>query len=36
MNPKLKTYIEKYYPNVKTDLFPFFIKCCEMTTEKDT
>lgn len=35
MNPKLKTYIEKYYPNVKTDLFSvFFIKCCEMTTEK--
>ncbi|RXZ68537.1 BREX-1 system adenine-specific DNA-methyltransferase PglX [Fusobacterium necrophorum] len=34
MNPKLKTYIEKYYPNVKTDLFSvFFIKCCEMTTE---
>ena len=34
MNPNLKKYIEKYYPEVKSDLFSvFFIKCCEMAKQ---
>lgn len=31
MNPQIKEYTDKYYPEVKSDLFSvFFIKCCEM------
>ena len=31
MNPKLKEYTDKNYPEVKSDLFSvFFIKCCEI------
>ena len=31
MNPKLKEYIDKNYPEVKSDLFSvFFVKCCEI------
>ena len=31
MNSQIKEYTDKYYPEVKSDLFSvFFIKCCEM------
>lgn len=34
MNPKIKDYTDRYYPEVKSDLFSvFFIKCCEMAKQ---
>ena len=35
MNPNLKKYIEKYYPDVKSDLFAVFIKKCYELTNKN-